>query len=998
MKKLLRISLIAAAAAITFAATCAAILYFEQDRIIAAVLNSVERQSGVRIAPTAAHLELRGHLLVVLEQPRVLSQQRELLSLSEIRAVVNYRSILFNRGLPLRALQLEHPILKLPFMVPKGGAGFPRPNADSIKSALDVLAGVSAVARRIDIETLELSDESGAPILSAASVTAYRTRRLPRLWNVAVDCNLAYPPLAGMHAAASLRIGVGAEMPQHTVLTGQVWYWKLPLERVSIGNLTVSGRSHGELSLSVRDDAAIQGTTEIGFREVVLTSPDFSGPVELGNFSLEARFNTSTDRLVLSAATLRYENRPVAAADAQILQPYAPNPTVGFSVEGIRVAWSDLLARIRELKKVPQQVEALAAHMRSGRIEVARASLETSFDILKNINPVALLHQLTVNATVRDVAFAPPQDTELPEVTGAGCQIFFTKGLLVASQGSARIGDSLLSGVSAELDLRRGLAAVPYKIAMGADADMGELKPAAMRILDQYHIEQRDRLSGMSGQARVELHASGTLRKDAPSKPESYRVRVEPRNLRFEVRGAPGPVVIESGTVRVEPDVIRISKLNANATGGTAQFDGDLRIGPARVETRGITIDVHQMPVERWLPLAVDPDNLSASGLIGGRLVVTSDHDQGILLNGKLILGSGKIGFGFLRAPFIVGGASLALAGHSLELAMPDSRLEDKPINFKVRVRDLRKPTIRIDAVAQNLDLEVMKFVRLPWSPPTPQHFFDARVIGHVDARKASLETFAMSGAKTDFIYDHGNWRVYNLSARAYEGTLAMEISGRQQDDWMHIRPRLSNMNIAALILLNSKYKVPPLQGRLNLNADIWADTNNNFFSTMAGQIEVRVQDGVLNKFTLLSRLLGFIDLKSWLTAQVPDPRVAGLPFRKLTADFNGSDGVMYTDNLLIDGPVMDVIADGNINVDQSTMDMTIGMIPFNTVSWLLSNIPLIGKNVAGSTESIIAAYFHVSGPISDPTVTPAPITSVAELAKKLIGLPVNLIRPNTIK
>jgi hypothetical protein len=77
---------------------------------------------------------------------------------------------------------------------------------------------------------------------------------------------------------------------------------------------------------------------------------------------------------------------------------------------------------------------------------------------------------------------------------------------------------------------------------------------------------------------------------------------------------------------------------------------------------------------------------------------------------------------------------------------------------------------------------------------------------------------------------------------------------------------------------------------------------------------------------------------------------------------------------------------------------MKIGMIPFNTVNCVLSCISLIGKNVAGGTKSIISAYFNVRGPISDPSVTPAPITSVAELLKKTLGLPINLIRPDTIK
>lgn len=1052
MKTLLRILLIAGIVAITVAATCAAVLYSNQHRIIAAVLRGVQQQTGVQIEPGSAHLEFRSHLVFVLDEPRVSTADHEIVSLSRIRAVVNYNSILFRRGLPLRALQLDRPILSVPFAtqgwllaypaataagqerlvgsfpskaecerardneirekgigaktpqcLPAPGsrpgltAGWARPTADSIRAALEVLAQISVITRRIQIEGLELNDRSG-PLLEGATLTAFRTRHSPRLWNVVFDSNISYRPLAGMHAAANLKIGVGDGIPEHTVLKGQIWYWRMPLKGVSVGNVTISGRSHGQLSIAVRDDATLDGVTQIGLAQVVLASPDLSAPLQLGEFSLEARFNTSSERVVLSAATLRHEGERVAAAGGQILAPYTSNPTFGLSLEGIRVAWSDLLARIRHLKTVPQQVDALVAHLKSGRIEVSRASLDASLDTLKNIDPAALLRQLTVNAAIRDVSFAPPKDTELPPVSEAGCQLFFSKGVLSASQGGARLGNSQLSEVNAEIDLRQGLAAVPYKIALDADADMGELKAATMRVLDHYKIEQRDRLSGMSGQMRVELRASGILTKNAPTRPEQYSFRAEPRHLVFEVRGAPGPVAIETGAVLVEPDVIRISRLSASATGGNAEVDGDLRIGPGRVETRGITIDLHQMPIERWLGLAVDEDKLSASGLIGGRVVVTSDRAAGFLVNGKLVLGSGKIGFGFLRAPFVVGGATLTLDGHRLVLAMPDSRLENQAIDFKVSVNDLRDPTIRIDALAQNLDLEVMKFVRLPWSPPTEQHFFKTPVVGHVDAVKANLESFAMAGAKTDFSYNRGNWRVYNLSARAYEGSLKMELSGREQDDWMRIQPRVRSMNIAALILLNPKFKTPPLQGRLDLDADIWADTNNNFFSTMAGTLGIRVRDGVLNKFTLLSRLLGFIDLKNWLTAQVPDPRVAGLPFKKLSADFKGSDGVLYTDNLLVDGPVMDIIADGNLNVDQSTMDMTIGLIPFNTVSWLLSNIPLIGKNVAGGTESIISAYFRVSGPIADPKVRPAPITSVEELAKKIIGLPVNLIRPNTIK
>jgi uncharacterized protein YhdP len=184
----------------------------------------------------------------------------------------------------------------------------------------------------------------------------------------------------------------------------------------------------------------------------------------------------------------------------------------------------------------------------------------------------------------------------------------------------------------------------------------------------------------------------------------------------------------------------------------------------------------------------------------------------------------------------------------------------------------------------------------------------------------------------------------------------------------------------------------------MDMTGDVWANTNTDFFATLAGTALVKLRDGTLDKFTLLSRLLEFIDVRSWVTAQIPDPRVSGLQFRTVTADFKGRDGVFYTDDLVLDGPAIDIVANGNLNLDQATLDMKIGLIPFNTVNWALSAIPIVGKNVAGGTKSIISAYFNVRGPIADPSVTPAPITSVAELLKKTIGLPVNIIRPDTIK
>ena len=141
----------------------------------------------------------------------------------------------------------------------------------------------------------------------------------------------------------------------------------------------------------------------------------------------------------------------------------------------------------------------------------------------------------------------------------------------------------------------------------------------------------------------------------------------------------------------------------------------------------------------------------------------------------------------------------------------------------------------------------------------------------------------------------------------------------------------------------------------------------------------------------MLSRVLGLINLKTWLSAQVPNPSINGVPFQSLTADFKGNDGNFYCDNLLLRGPVMNISAQGNVRLSDGVVDMEVGMVPFKTVNWLVAQVPIIGQGLAAN--HLMAAYFKVSGPLSDPYVVPLPITSVAHFLANVFKLPINILK-----
>lgn len=209
---------------------------------------------------------------------------------------------------------------------------------------------------------------------------------------------------------------------------------------------------------------------------------------------------------------------------------------------------------------------------------------------------------------------------------------------------------------------------------------------------------------------------------------------------------------------------------------------------------------------------------------------------------------------------------------------------------------------------------------------------------------------------------------------------------------------KIANMDAGSPFLLSGETKQPPITGKLFVDGDLWANTDLDFFNTLGGTVALEAHDGTLNRFTLLTRILSLIDLKSWLTANFPDPRVAGLPFKQLSANLKGTGGDFYTDNLRLDGPAMNISAKGNVRFGDGQIDMELGLFPFNTANWIVHHIPIVGANLANGSKGLVAAYFHVHGSFRNPAVTPKPITSVTEFVKKMLGLPINIIAPNTIK
>jgi hypothetical protein len=1000
--RLVRIAALSALILAIVVGGSAVLIAVNQSRIVVYVLASVRDRTGVEIIPRASSVHLGTHLIVVLDQPQVIDNGREIVKLKSLRAIIGYHSIFVSTGLPLYRLTATNPEITLPLnSADRGAFPLPRPGAPTIVALHDVLKALGRIAWRVETIDAKVRYADGVELADHVGVVAYRTRRDPLLWRVGFSGSLLGAPVPGAHVAGKIALGTGKKLAAGEFARGQFWSWDVPLEDVEAEGFSLTGSIQCGLKFLLHDDGSLTGVADAGAQKLLLKSARLAAPEDLGEYSLHAGFDITDGKYAITQIVLRRVSTPVLSGETELVGPESEKPELGIHLGAFHFDAAALKQRLQGVRHLPSDFVDMLKRLGPGKVTVGGATLSATLDEIETSPLDTIRKNLVVSGTIQNVGFTIPAETKLPPVEDLSAQLSYAKGLLTVTQGTAKFGNSNVHDLVASADLGKGIEGANYKSSVSIEADLAELYPPISRALDMLQLRERDRLEHLSGRVELAVTASGKLSVKEVAAPENYQVRADAIGAVLTIKGSPGPLRVSRGTVVISPDSIKLDHLMLAATGGNATLDGSVNFEKQHIAVHDLTLGLHDFPSQLWLALLVDPSDFAVNGPIGGKVVVNGDPSTpgGLTPEGKLTLASGDVKFNFLRSPILVQGATLTMHRRQVTLSMPGSKLEDQPINFRINVPDYSHPSIRIDATLQKIDLEVMNFVRMPWSPATPPIHFPVPCSGHIEARAGNLAAFQMTDLKTDFTRSPiGDWRVYNMSATAYRGKMSLELVGRAPDNWIHMTGSATDMDPAPLFMLGGKNKESPLLGHLFLAGDLWANTDTNFFETLAGDMTITVRDGTLNKFTLLSRLLSFIDVKNWLSAQIPDPRVSGVPFKTLFTDFKGSGGLFYTDNFALRGPVMDITASGSLQFGAGTLDMQVGMFPFDTVDWVLNRIPLIGERIGEGTGKLVAAYFHVSGPVSDPSITPKPITSVAEFIKKFFGMPINIIRPNTIK
>ncbi|MBU0964792.1 MAG: AsmA-like C-terminal domain-containing protein [Proteobacteria bacterium] len=178
------------------------------------------------------------------------------------------------------------------------------------------------------------------------------------------------------------------------------------------------------------------------------------------------------------------------------------------------------------------------------------------------------------------------------------------------------------------------------------------------------------------------------------------------------------------------------------------------------------------------------------------------------------------------------------------------------------------------------------------------------------------------------------------------------------------------------------------ISGPFSVNATLM-DENGNLSS---GKFLLQGKNGVLGKMDILSKifkLINFTDLYQGLFS-------SGFRYKLLEVHGHVVKNLLILDKAVIDGEGMDIMAQGNINLQTLDTDLTFFIVPFKTIDKIINMVPLVGRIIGGKKRHIVTYPVKVTGNLRDPELSVLSPTAIGKAAVDFIfdtlTLPLDLL------
>ena len=644
------------------------------------------------------------------------------------------------------------------------------------------------------------------------------------------------------------------------------------------------------------------------------------------------------------------------------------------------------LRKVLPLKRPSESaMESFVAGLQSGELQVKKLGINGTLDELKNINQSASKGLVSMDAEFRNVGLNLDVDGSLP-LRGLQGTIHLDQGTLTLTDLQGSYGQSRLTDMDGTYQLESGGQGHLDIHAIG-EVDLAELyQQLKLGVFPSSVARLSSSLADVGGKGRIQL----SLQRSGESSPSfEGKVTLDNARLRFdeisltEIKGdlALSPTAIETERLRAllsdSPVQIQLSLSNYASDGGNF----DLRIDSAGVKA-GI--------VSRLL---LSTGSLDDPGVVRGSVRYYGMLGKGDRkFTGSLDLLSVKLDHKPLLQPLRELSGRVTFDETGIDFRNLKGLLVGFPVEFGGRWRYGQEPHLVFTLAAPALDVGYLLSQIDPESTP----WYDTLTAqGEVNLLKGRLRGWEFTGLNTKLNLDRRVWRLENAVASSAGGLVQGVATVVDKPDMVRfaLTPKIQGASVQGMLHWFEADQTE-VTGKVNLTGKLESMGKDGAERKrdLNGALNLRIEDGTIHRLKLVVQILNLLDLSRWFTLRMPDLGKQGIRFRAITGDFTVQQGVFSTENLIVDSDDLRMTGGGKIDLANNQIDFVLAVRPFAGIDTAVGYIPLIGRGFAAIKNSFLVASFNINGPIENPKITPAPLSTLSEWVLGVLGIPKNII------
>ncbi len=197
----------------------------------------------------------------------------------------------------------------------------------------------------------------------------------------------------------------------------------------------------------------------------------------------------------------------------------------------------------------------------------------------------------------------------------------------------------------------------------------------------------------------------------------------------------------------------------------------------------------------------------------------------------------------------------------------------------------------------------------------------------------------------------------------------------------MEVSGSLKDVTAGELLSLVSK-NTDAMEGKGSVHASLKTTGRDSaeLLSRLGGTLTVDSSSGVIRKWNVLSKILALLNVYDLFRGRV-DLTKEGLVYRKLSASFEGREGVFATTDFTIGSSSMVITGRGEVDVAEKSLDGTMTVSPLVAVDSFIDRLPLVRSIIKERKNGFLFFVYDVKGPIKDPDVRSGYIKSIGKRA-----------------